>query len=301
MHTNSRDNGVFSFTITGTGFERQPQITVSHEETAIPIFSEFDFGTVDPGKTRDITFTIGNTGEANMTFVNVDGNRVNILDNADDAFSVIQQPSAAQVVAPGNTVTFVLRFNPSADGQNYFANVEIRTNSEAPVFSFFIRGRGERSTFQVGDIGLGGGIVFFDAGAVVDGWRFLEAAPITQNAAWGTSTVASNFVGGTGFSIGSGRQNTQRIVALLNARGETGRAAQLAADLDINGFDDWFLPSRDELTQMMLSGVLGMAGQYWSSSEFDAWAAWSRRTVGTPIFSDLGKGNVLRVRAIRAF
>jgi len=313
VHTNSRDNGVFSFTVTGTGFERQPQMTLLQDETAIPIFSEFDFGTVDPGETLDITFTIGNAGEANMTFVNVDGNRVNILDNADDAFSVIQQPSAAQVVAPGNTVTFVLRFNPSANGQNYFANVEIRTNSEVPVFSFFIRGRGERTTFRVGDIGPAGGIVFFDAGAVIDGWRFLEAAPITQNAQWGGDTFVAP---ATGLSIGAGRQNTQALVTWLNGRGETGRAAQLAANLDINGFDDWFLPSRDELLEMLrLRATLGMqaGANYWSSSgstrilagwnSRSAWEGSTNSAGGNPVVRDDNwfRTGVLRVRAIRAF
>ncbi|MCL2190613.1 MAG: choice-of-anchor D domain-containing protein [Treponema sp.] len=311
VHTNSRDNGVFSFTITGTGFERQPRMTLSQDETDIPIFSEFDFGNVDPGETLDITFTIGNAGEANMTFVDVDGNRVNILDNTDDVFSVIQQPSAAQVVAPGNTVTFVLRFNPLADGQNYFAKLEIQTNSEAPVFSFFIRGRGEARIFQIGDIGPGGGIVFFDAGVDMGGWRFLEAAPVTQNATWGAIDFS---IWDTGFSIGSGRQNTQILVEHLNGRGETGTAAQLAVALEINGFNDWFLPSRDELLEMAAnSGILEMGSQswYWSSSASTRAAsthfgvthgrfAWAVSGGGN--FNDSGERRFTnRVRAIRAF
>ena len=51
--------------------------------------------------------------------------------------------------------------------------------------------------------------------------------------------------------IGTGYQNTLDIVNQECLTGFGGiTAAQAAIDVQINGFDDWYLPSRDELYQM---------------------------------------------------
>ncbi|MDR1231647.1 MAG: hypothetical protein LBK61_09630, partial [Spirochaetaceae bacterium] len=69
---------------------------------------------------------------------------------------------------------------------------------------------------------------------------------------------------------GTGKANTQRIIAALEERGAEG-AALLCTELDINGYTDWFLPSRDELYLMYQNlkakgrGGFG-SGRYWSSS-----------------------------------
>lgn len=77
-------------------------------------------------------------------------------------------------------------------------------------------------------------------------------------------------------------------------------------------YDDWFLPSQDELNQMYLNlskeGVEGFAqvnAYYWSSSEYDGWNAWYQ-FFGTMGAEDgpqeySGKGSVYWYRAIRAF
>ena len=68
-------------------------------------------------------------------------------------------------------------------------------------------------------------------------------------------------------------------------------------------FDDWFLPSQDELNELYLQrAVVGgfSTAAFWSSSEGFAVSAWSQD------FSDgsVGNGdknNIIGVRAIRAF
>jgi len=276
---NNSGNMVFTLNLKATGYTPKPQITISQDDKTVSQYSEFDFGTFFINEPENLTFTITNSGEAPLTFVTVNNNRVNILDNTANAFSVVQQPSAAMIVAPGNTATFILRFNPTTEGLDYRANVQLETNSENnSVFSFWLKGQCERRVYKIGDTGPAGGIIFYDAGSVINGWRYLEAYTTDLTAQWG----GSNYTVGTGLSIGDGKANTQKIVALLNQLGETLCAAQVCTSLNINGFKDWFLPSRDELNVMYNNRlILKMsASMYWSSSEssgnFASTAAWAR-------------------------
>ncbi|MCL1930527.1 MAG: DUF1566 domain-containing protein [Treponema sp.] len=101
-------------------------------------------------------------------------------------------------------------------------------------------------TYQIGDFGPAGGRVFYDKGVFSNGWRYLEVAPAETEfkAQWG---YMGFFLGGTGTNIGSGKRNTQLIVERLNQRGESGKATQLCSNLNFDGFNDWFLPSIDEI------------------------------------------------------
>ena len=58
--------------------------------------------------------------------------------------------------------------------------------------------------------------------------------------------------------------------------GTAGIAARVADDYSLNGYDDWFLPSKDELDELYLNRLVvgGFAGAYWSSSEVDGNFAW---------------------------
>jgi hypothetical protein len=160
----------------------------------------------------------------------------------------------------------------------------------------------DNKTYKIGDRGPAGGIVFYDKGTNTDGWQYLEVAPKDLgDAEWGTY---GKEVVGTGMAVGTGKRNTQLIVERLKALGENGRAAQLCASLNINGFTDWFLPSHDELellyknvSQKGLGGFGG--GWYWSSSQHD-----SKYSLGQK-FNDGRDANAKNykgaVRAVRAF
>jgi hypothetical protein len=169
-----------------------------------------------------------------------------------------------------------------------------------------------------------GGFVFYDKGFYSDGWRYLEAAPASSefNADWGAwsgdpitwTNMQSYDVPGTSTGIGTGKRNTELIIAKLNELGQTARAAQLCVALNINGFSGWFLPSRDELNLMYenlhLQGQ-GDFGQgtnpdwwmnwwYWSSSQYDTNDAWFQNfSYGNQ--GSLNKNNANRFRAVRAF
>jgi len=121
----------------------------------------------------------------------------------------------------------------------------------------------EDDTYSLCDIGPAGGYIFYDKGYYSDGWRYLEAAPASTewiNKQWGSY---GTLIGGTETGVGTGQSNTATIVTWLNSHSETGKAeaAQLCDALTKGGYDDWFLPSKDELNLMYenlkLYGVYG--------------------------------------------
>jgi hypothetical protein len=169
-------------------------------------------------------------------------------------------------------------------------------------------------TYKIGDTGPAGGIVFYDKGSFSDGWRYLEAAPANVEINIGSETkvifewgAKGQNVANTMTGVGFGKQNTQVIVDRLRSLGETNCAAQVCAALDINGYKDWFLPSRDELNLMYINrGPVGLGGfttnyMYWSSSQANSNIAWAQ-SFGDGIQSyDNFKYIMYFVRAIRAF
>ncbi len=129
-------------------------------------------------------------------------------------------------------------------------------------------------TLDIGDIGPGGGKIFYRSAAgftmADDGSTacYLEAAPTGMSElAWGP-VIGS---GGTDTSIGTGRKNT----AFILAEDAAAPAALASRDYSNNGKTDWFLPSKDELDQLYTnrSFVGGLTPDsikyYWSSSQHD--------------------------------
>ncbi|MEI8080270.1 MAG: fibronectin type III domain-containing protein [Actinomycetes bacterium] len=153
----------------------------------------------------------------------------------------------------------------------------------------------------VGDIGPGGGIVFYVAPSLQPWGRYLEAAPKTWNGGKEDPSMiwcdASTDVS-TKTDIGSGAANTDHLVA----------ACTLGAAVDIHAYKgggkhDWYLPSKDELAKLFLdrAAVGGFGdGQYWSSSESAGTDAWYQ-AFPDGAWSAGGRDVPRLVRPIRAF
>jgi hypothetical protein len=160
-------------------------------------------------------------------------------------------------------------------------------------------------TYTIGDTGPAGGWIFYDKGSSSDGWRYLEAAPSDQSAGdalWGC--YGTLVPGADGTALGTGEQNTIDIEAgCITA----GTAANICANLSLGGYDDWFLPSIDELdlmyTNLYLEGVGGFTADddYWSSSQVNANYAWNLDFRNGFLDSYGIKFGSQRVRAARAF
>ncbi len=123
--------------------------------------------------------------------------------------------------------------------------------------------------YRVGDIGPAGGWVFYDKGSYSNGWRYLEAAPTEQSTAIEWNNGSFPVTSATDLSIGSGKTNTATIISV---QGAGSYASQVCESLIIDSYDDWFLPSHDELRVMCINlkeqGIGGFTSNwYWSSSE----------------------------------
>jgi len=117
-------------------------------------------------------------------------------------------------------------------------------------------------------------------------------------------------VGGTGTGIGSGKGNTERIVAEFGDaepdEKKTDYAAKLCSDLVYGGFSDWFLPSMEELNLMYVNlhkkGLGGFSGFYWSSSEYgDGSSSAFSQSFGSGGRGANARYSVPQVRPVRAF
>jgi uncharacterized protein (TIGR02145 family) len=149
-------------------------------------------------------------------------------------------------------------------------------------------------SFAIGQ-SYGGGIIFYIDGTSQHG--LISATSDQTSAPWGCSP---NSICCTFTAIGTGQANT---TAIINGCSTAGIAARICDDLVLNGYSDWFLPSKDELNQMLLqNATIGSFsnGYYWSSSERSSSFAWDQLFVFGSQNYDL-KGSTYYVRAIRAF
>ncbi len=129
------------------------------------------------------------------------------------------------------------------------------------------------TTCVVGDIGPGGGVVFyaneagFACGPTLNSiCKYLEAAPTRGLNAWTDVIYVPNYsissatyqwsgntdtpvgVGARGVAVGTGYQNTEAIVT---QSANSNRAATVSRDyVGPNNLTDWYLPSKDELNEL---------------------------------------------------
>ena len=152
------------------------------------------------------------------------------------------------------------------------------------------------SQFTIGQL-YGGGIVFYIDS---NGLHGLIAASndLSEGAIWGC--YGTLLQGTDGKTVGTGKNNTANIITDCST---VGIAARLCYNSGLNGYNDWFLPSQDELNLLYLQKDIigGFKGSYyWSSTQKDNNEAWEQNFITGQIYN-YGKYDPVSVRAIRAF
>ena len=137
----------------------------------------------------------------------------------------------------------------------------------------------------------------------------LIAAPLDQgfDIEWGCPTLVG--FGAEGLAIGDGAKNTLDIITACST---SGIATDLCDNLDLNGYEDWFLPSKNELDSLYANkeivnekalennGQEFFGGEYWTSSHDLSNTVWNQSfNAGNQI--GVLKDSKNYVRAIRAF
>lgn len=213
-----------------------------------------------------------------------------------------------------------------SSGNDYSSSRDVQQTKESDSSD-------EICLYEVGDIGPAGGYICFVDESNSFTWNYLEVAPAgwyhggEGKSPWGIRkeiVVPSS----SHTAIGGGDKNTSNTVYfhenLYNWYPEKGLlsqnpknygllggiiAAKLCADytMEYKGivYDDWFLPSKDELqliyTNLHKNKMGGFENSYyWSSSEKDEFSAWYQSfSNGKQDF--LPRDKFLDVRPIRAF
>lgn len=154
----------------------------------------------------------------------------------------------------------------------------------------------ETISYKIGDTAQGGVIFYLDS----TNQHGLACALTIQNdtgVVW-SSPDKLNIPMAEDTSLGSGLANTK---AILDSCTATYTAAYLCYNLTLNGYSDWFLPSKQEtrLMQAFLTSRGGTLHSYWTSTQRFANRAWLLQFNGTWLY--MPYNTKTNVRAVRAF
>lgn len=172
------------------------------------------------------------------------------------------------------------------------------TNSAGTMYGNQVTFVTPPDAFYIGQL-YGGGIIFYIDGTGQHGLIGTDYDQGTRQYEWGCCDFINPILIGTSTGLGTGQANT---TAIVNGCNDTATPARLCDGLVWEGYDDWFLPSKDELNEMYLhKDVFGnMSGHYWSSSEFNGVDAFVEGFEVGYQYHDR-KSSPASVRAIRAF
>ncbi len=183
-------------------------------------------------------------------------------------------------------------------------------NMAGIVYANYVFSITTKRFYQIGEVGPAGGLIFYNKLDFEGGWNFMECSPsdIVNLSPW---SYSNNQIQNLQTSLGSGEINTQLIVNTLGLTGNN-YAAKESYNYSINGYTDWFLPSRDEMLKihqnLFFNGQGGFLenNKYWTSSDdnFYNQNAWCQKmelnSSSSNSTSEIKTTN-LKVRPVRCF
>lgn len=294
-------------------------------------------------------FTLTSSTETLTVSTAATGFTINSTGGAIASFTINATPPGMSF----NTTTGALTGTPNtvAAATNYTITATNASGNATRTFTLTVTA----VVYTVGQTGPGGGKVFyvattpFSCGPTLTvTCTYLEAVPfgwmteldaggnlVDVNRNWSEATPVDlqrgpfGTTGGTATAIGSGYQNTKAMFDVGNDNTAVSAGAlAYAYTVTVSGvvYDDWYLPSKDELNQMCkwqrgitgealtnlttvcTGGVInsgvgaqGFGSGYWTSTEVNDFTVWNQNFENGGQRNNTAKQEGGRVRPIRAF
>jgi hypothetical protein len=189
-----------------------------------------------------------------------------------------------------NTTYYVRAYVTNAMGTSYGTQVSFTT---LPIYS-------------IGNTALGGKVAYIlvagDPGYDANVQHGLIAATSDHSSTIRWYNGSSVTTGATATALGTGFANTNTIIQIQGSTSTT-YAAGIARAHNGGGFNDWYLPSKDELYKLYLNqtAIGGFTGSwYYSSSESGSSTAWLIG-ISSAMWWPNNKWETWSVRAVRSF
>jgi hypothetical protein len=291
--TDATGTGAFTSAITGL---------VNGTTYYVRAYATNSVGTIYGSQVSFTTFSLPTLTTAAFTATDVKGNSAkaggavtNDGGGSISAQGLCWSTSASPTVANSVSVSFTDLMTGLSPNTTYY----VRAYATNPAGT----GYGSQIVLNSGQLlgaTFGGGLVFYNDGL----GHGLTCASTDQSTGiqW-YNGINYNVTGATATAIGTGNANTNTIVA---SQGAGSYAAKLCADLVLNTYSDWYLPSKDELNLMYINlktqglGSFNTSFYYWTSSEVSS--EYSRyQSMGLGGQSTGDKSYTLYVRAVRSF
>ncbi|MGN6370109.1 MAG: choice-of-anchor D domain-containing protein [Phycisphaerae bacterium] len=145
LHSNDAFNPDYTFTIQGTNTRaialsaNNLSIPNAEADTNINNFTDFSYQSLSPNDAVTRTFTITNAGTSTLSLGNVS------ITGANPADFSIASPPALSSLAPSQSTSFTIQFNPSAAGTRA-AIVNVTSDALGNPFTFAVSGTGVATT-----------------------------------------------------------------------------------------------------------------------------------------------------------
>lgn len=132
----SDDPDTATYVVSASATARAPDITVSRGGTDLPNGTPESLGMVQTGVAQQLTYTIGNAGDLQLT---LSGNPLVAVQNANNVSAQVSTSPTA-TVAPGGSTTFVVDLTPTADGAFDFDLIIASDDPDEGTFALAVDG-----------------------------------------------------------------------------------------------------------------------------------------------------------------